>query len=204
MVYTGAESEWPRPRNMELGHPVSVFPCGSTSKGFFYGSRTKKVINQSDFKINWWVYQGSRLQPGRRTVADTILHLAIGGERSFANTFQRFVSVYQDVGSDAELGNEWLWRESKMPQRNCSRLWSAVDSPPLFTFLTGCQPAWMASSQGFSLPRIKMKNYLGNLVCLLAQTLINSKEEYKRNQYITSITKIHSLRTNNIGSSISQ
>lgn len=108
MVYTGAESERPRPRNMELGHPVSVFQCGSTSKGFFYGSRTKKVINQSDFKINWWVHQGSRLQPGRRTVADTILHLAIGGERSFANTFQRFVSVYQDVGADAELGNEWL------------------------------------------------------------------------------------------------
>lgn len=41
-------------------------------------------------------------------ICDTILRLAIGGERGFANTFQRFVSVYQDVGSDAELGNEWL------------------------------------------------------------------------------------------------
>lgn len=42
------------------------------------------------------------------TVADTSLHLTTGGEHSFANTFQRFVFVYQDVGTDEELGNEWL------------------------------------------------------------------------------------------------
>lgn len=85
---------------------------------FFFGSRTKKVINQRDFKINWWVHQGSRLQPGRWTFADTILRLAIGGERGVANTFQRFISVYQDVGSDAELGNEWAMKEAKDVTKN--------------------------------------------------------------------------------------
>lgn len=82
----------------------------------FYGNRPKKVGYNLGHCESTLVETSERWVPARwrdficrpKTLFESIPSPAIGGGEGYVNTFQRFVSVYQNVRS-TEVDKEWLF-----------------------------------------------------------------------------------------------
>lgn len=64
MVYSGAQYEWPWPKNTDLDYPNSVVQHGISFMKFY--SKRNKVINENTFQIHHWALCGWVLVLGER------------------------------------------------------------------------------------------------------------------------------------------